>query len=371
MTFQETFPTLLPEDLDGQSWYGFIEAGQEEYEIRVVYATAAPERSFECDNFLAELMVDYRDMIKHRLLNAPDLNTFLSDLKNIVEQVLSTQHKLVLPPPAFYNTVLKHIDEIGWERVVRIDEKLRTLAFNVTDSRDRKHELELHLKPAYPQQPPVCAVDCPRPLELDWSPNSNLASILQQFEALLERFQTHWEVMEDLDENTWVLEPSVTSYALSERRIALGNHCSLQLTIDPERPREVPDWHFMGADRVVTPLQDKLNARVQEDWDVSRLPRENLETIMELEFPEKSETRDDATVECGICYAYDFEGLKPGGPDKVCNTCGRPFHGVCVLEWFSGMEGLRRSMSTIFGTCPYCAGAMTLDTSKVRMPKVD
>lgn len=68
--------------------------------------------------------------------------------------------------------------------------------------------------------------------------------------------------------------------------------------------------------------------------DVKKLPRENLEVLLELEggFPSPISTnRDDINVGCGICYSFRFEGQVP---DQLCShtKCQQPFHRACLYE---------------------------------------
>jgi hypothetical protein len=68
--------------------------------------------------------------------------------------------------------------------------------------------------------------------------------------------------------------------------------------------------------------------------DVKKLPRENLEVLLELEggFPSPISTnKDDINVGCGICYSFRFEGQVP---DQLCShaKCQQPFHRACLYE---------------------------------------
>ena len=45
-------------------------------------------------------------------------------------------------------------------------------------------------------------------------------------------------MLDDIDANTWVLEPDKPKRSDLTRRIALGNYCSLQIEVNAEHPRE-------------------------------------------------------------------------------------------------------------------------------------
>jgi E3 ubiquitin-protein ligase FANCL len=75
----------------------------------------------------------------------------------------------------------------------------------------------------HPRTAPVCTTDLPQALALRWDPvRSTLANVVQQFEDTLQGYQALWAVLEDIDRNTWVLEPERPTLATSIRRIALG-----------------------------------------------------------------------------------------------------------------------------------------------------
>ena len=91
--------------------------------------------------------------------------------------------------------------------------------------------------------------------------------------------------------------------------------------------------------------------------------------------------------ECAICYTYRLPLAGPdtgdGGssamatepaandpsvpaagriPDEVCGgvQCGRSFHRNCLVEWLRSVPGHRQSFGTLFGTCPYCTGKISV-----------
>lgn len=69
-------------------------------------------------------------------------------------------------------------------------------------------------------------------------------------------------------------------------------------------------------------------------WDKTRFPRENLESLLELAdgFPSPTAVaKDTMHIECGICYAFRYEGQVP---DQICGhaKCQRPYHRLCLYE---------------------------------------
>ena len=81
--------------------------------------------------------------------------------------------------------------------------------------------------------------------------------------------------------------------------------------------------------------------------------RENLQKILEIEFPVKClEKEDDMSMNCIICYSFRMEDQTP---DKVCGNdkCRKAFHPKCLLDWLRAAAG-RQSFDTFFGSCPNC-----------------
>ena len=82
---------------------------------------------------------------------------------------------------------------------------------------------------------------------------------------VLERFLTSLCCRE-----AWVLEPDKATRAHTFRRIALGKHCSLLLTLNPTSPREVPpELIVLGPESAARSFQNLLHDK-SAAWDVSR-----------------------------------------------------------------------------------------------------
>jgi hypothetical protein len=221
-------------------------------------------------------------------------------------------------PPAFYSTLRAELDEVGWRHVSSLADDLSHLTLKASDIAGRFHELRLSFPPAYPAAAPIATADLPTAFELRWplggggsgsDCSGGLGAVLVQFEAALAQHQQLWDSLDDLDANAWVIEPTsaprrcarpevlpllcccaglvmraacwcsngaalpsklvaaqAANYANASvcvaprsavyRRVALGNHVSLALTLDPAHPGQLPlDCRFMGSDRAVAPLR--------------------------------------------------------------------------------------------------------------------
>lgn len=55
-------------------------------------------------------------------------------------------------------------------------------------------------------------------------------------------------MLDEIDSNTWVLEPEHPSRSCTSRRIALGNNAFIHIDLNPANPRLLPECRFMGAD---------------------------------------------------------------------------------------------------------------------------
>uniref|UniRef100_A0A2K6BBD8 E3 ubiquitin-protein ligase FANCL n=1 Tax=Macaca nemestrina TaxID=9545 RepID=A0A2K6BBD8_MACNE len=247
-------------------------------------------------------------------------------------------------------------------RLVYVDTCFSTIKLKAEDASGREHLITLKLKAKYPAESPDCFVDFPVPFSASWAPQSSLISIYSQFLAAIESLKAFWDVMDEIDEKTWVLEPEKPPRSATARRIALGNNVSINIEVDPRHPTMLPECFFLGADHVVKPLGIKLSRNIHL-WDPENSVLQNLKDVLEIDFPARAILeKSDFTMDCGICYAYQLDGAIP---DQVCDNsqCGQPFHQICLYEWLRGLLTSRQSFNIIFGECPYCSKPITLKMS--------
>uniref|UniRef100_A0A8D1LLU0 E3 ubiquitin-protein ligase FANCL n=2 Tax=Sus scrofa TaxID=9823 RepID=A0A8D1LLU0_PIG len=244
-------------------------------------------------------------------------------------------------------------------RLVHVDTCFSTIKLKAEDASGREHLITVKLKAKYPAEPPDCIVDFPVSFSVSWTPQSSLISIHSQFLEALESLKAFWDVMDEIDEKTWVLEPEKPTRSATARRIALGNNSSINIEVDPRHPTMLPECCFLGADHVVKPLGIKLSRNIHL-WDPENSLLQNLKDVLEIDFPARAILeKSDFSMDCGICYAYQLDGVIP---DQVCDNaqCGQSFHQVCLYEWLRGLLTSRQSFNTIFGECPYCSKLITL-----------
>ncbi|KFO18501.1 E3 ubiquitin-protein ligase FANCL [Fukomys damarensis] len=132
------------------------------------------------------------------------------------------QELCVLPLSSqFYSVLIEDIETLGWDKIVYVDACFSTIKLKAEDASGREHLITVKLKAKHPAESPDCFVDFPVPFSVSWTPQSSLISIHSQFLAALESLKAFWDVMDEIDEKTWVLEPQKPTRSATARRIAL------------------------------------------------------------------------------------------------------------------------------------------------------
>jgi E3 ubiquitin-protein ligase FANCL len=370
--------TLLP---DGDGGYlGYLTASGERFAFRVHVGG-----SFTCFDGCPQLraaLTGHEDELMRRLQRSADANSFLAELTELLEREREQDSAdkgasatSQLPSTAFYELLVSELDAVGWGLLVSVSPALDELQLQIEDAAGRAHVLELAIPSDYPRSPPRARASLPVPFELRWTSDASttaeaaaaaaaagqsplshsLCNAIAQFRAALARHQQLWDVLDDLDAHTWVLEPKNPTRDCATRRIAIGDHCSLQLEVHIGAPTSLPELQFLGADRVIAPLRQALNANLSR-WSPERSVRLNLAAVLERDFPTRqlaAETgsADDYSVECAICYSYHLDGAVP---ECACDGCSKPFHKACLTEWLRALPTTQQSFNRLFGECPYC-----------------
>ncbi|XP_066863667.1 E3 ubiquitin-protein ligase FANCL isoform X4 [Kogia breviceps] len=352
------FPLLLPQNRAKTVYEGFISAQGRDFHLRILLPKDLQLRNARllCSWQLKAVLNGYHHIVQQRMQHSPDLMSFIVELKMVLEVALKNKKELYVlpPPPQFYSSLIEEIGTLGWDKLVYVDTCFSTIKLKAEDASGREHLITVKLKAKYPAESPDCIVDFPVSFSVSWTPQSSLISIHSQFLAALESLKAFWDVMDEIDEKTWVLEPEKPTRSATARRIALGNNTSINIEVDPRHPTMLPECCFLGADHVVKPLGIRLSRNIHL-WDPENSLLQNLKDVLEIDFPARAILeKSDFSMDCGICYAYQLDGALP---DQVCDNsqCGQPFHQICLYEWLRGLLTSRQSFNVIFGECPYCS----------------
>ncbi|XP_056147734.1 E3 ubiquitin-protein ligase FANCL isoform X2 [Lampris incognitus] len=358
-------PMLLPMNKEKTVYDGFITVQERDFRMRILLP---PDRQLKqarlhCCWQLQHLLRGYEHIVKQRLQHAADLGSFILELKTVLEAVLKGQpESRSIPPPQYYSRLISEMEELGWNNLLFIDTEFRMVRLKANDSAGRQHVLTVKLKSKHPAEAPECSADLPIPLPITWTPQSTLGQLHKQFLLVLESLEEFWEVLDEIDSKTWILEPEKPSRADTMRRIAIGNNMSIKVEVDPRHPKMLPESCLLGADHAVTPLKNKLNANMHL-WNPDASVLHNLQDVLEIEFPSPAtHQKSSFSTECGICYSYRLESEIP---DQVCNDprCGQPFHQACLYEWLRALSSSRQSFNIVFGECPYCSKPISVKMS--------
>ncbi|KAL1785553.1 E3 ubiquitin-protein ligase FANCL [Sigmodon hispidus] len=194
--------------------------------------------------------------------HSPDLMSFLIELKKTLEVALKNRKELYIQPPShsFYTDLLNEIGAVGWDKLVCVYTSFSTVKVKAEHASGRKHVITVKLKVKHPREPPDCIVDFSVPFSISWTPQSSLVNVHNQFLVALESLKAFWHVMNETDEETWVLEAEKPPWSITTCRLALGPNVSINIDIDPKHPTMLPEFCFLGA--VIKPLGIKLSGNI-------------------------------------------------------------------------------------------------------------
>lgn len=361
MELMAEFPCLLPQDVDGLHFDGYIPVCNELYRLEI--QLPAPDRlcdaKVNCDWKLQRVFSNFKDAITQRLKQCESLVSFVKELQMIAERQIESESNQSQDSAKFCHHLISHVESLGWNRLVYINQTFTELHLQYTDAGGRNHIIKLSVGNQYPEEAPRYSVELPEKFDLHWTSQSNLKEIYEQLKRAVDSYQEFWNMMSEIDMNTWVLEPEKPTYGARHRRIAISTSVSVQISVDPAHPRALPECKFLGSDQAIGPVKRNMNDNIQS-WDEGHSLLENLQLLLGVAFPSPTNTKkEEFSVECGICYAYRMEAEIP---DEICNDtrCAQAFHKTCLIEWLRALPSSRQSFNTIFGNCPYCEKAMTV-----------
>ncbi|KAG5211509.1 hypothetical protein JEQ12_013938 [Ovis aries] len=223
-TLLRQFPLFLPQNRAKTVYEGFISAQGRDFHLRLLLPKDLQLRNARllCSWQLKAVLNGYHHIVQQRMQQSPDLVSFMMELKMLLEVALKNKKEpyVLPPPPKFYSSLIGEIRALGWDKLVYVDPCFSPIKLKA-DVSGREHLITVKLKAKYPAESPDCVVDFPVPFSVSWTPQSSLISIYSQFLAALESLKTFWDVMDEIDEKTWVLEPEKPTRSATARRIVL------------------------------------------------------------------------------------------------------------------------------------------------------
>ena len=216
-------PGMVPEcgKDEGDAYMGFVQVKGRECLARVWQDGEGVH--LEVDPELSRVLYSVQAAVRQRLERSADVHEFLVEFKDILERLSVGDSSASVPPRAdAMRCIVEEIDEIGWERVVSVDEQVQTVALAIDDEAGRQHHVEFSFPADYPARAPDMRVATPRPFMLHWERGSSLRDAVSQFKGFLSAFQRFWDVIDDIDQHLWVLEPERPSRDTCLRRFVIG-----------------------------------------------------------------------------------------------------------------------------------------------------
>ncbi|CAG8582337.1 12858_t:CDS:2 [Funneliformis mosseae] len=336
----QIFPLLMLADVDGLSYKGFITV-----KIQLENIKSLKNAKLHGSPELKRLLFGHEKALKQRLEQCSTLTEFF-------ESIMTSVKREPIPGESYYSTLLTELDGIGWDKLESLDPLLKILTLTLNDSSGRKHKISISLPFSYPQKPLTVRADLPPSTSKIPNPTTSFNEVISFYLKEFEKFQEIWSMLDDIDANTWVLEPDKPKRCDISRRIALGNHCSLYVKLDELNPKKICDYTLFGAENFIAPLKTNLSKNFN-NWNLSFTVRQNLEKILEIHFPSpETSSASDFNVACGICYSYRLDDVIP---DQTCSNtkCGQPFHQVCLYEWLRAVPSTTQIYNRLRGDCPY------------------
>jgi len=311
----------------------------------------AVSRGLEASPSLCRRLVGLKEMVNQRL------NHDSRSTKEIAGDILDIADKQCASQACYLMWLVKEIQVVGWSKLVSVSNDLRLIEFIVCDSSRREHNLGMGFRGNFPAIEVIVSADIPGNEKTKSAHPPDLSLLVSQFQGRLGKYLVLWEMLEDLDKNTWVLDPIDNLKSTLYRRIFIGKHICIQITLSLDHPKSMCECEFFGAESSVSSLRENYH-RGFLSWNTCISVRENLEKILDIEFPLKTIETTHMQDECGVCYCVQLpsETGQVLFPDKICENekCRKCFHVSCLNEWLRALTTTHYSYDSIFGKCPYC-----------------
>ncbi|XP_077493577.1 E3 ubiquitin-protein ligase Fancl [Amblyomma americanum] len=357
------FPLLLPMNDSCTEYKGFLKILDEDFFVHLSVGDVHNPDTYclSGDWDLQQIIISSGKNFDELFSKCKSASHFLMEFCNLMEMVLQSRkkHRTFDPAPEVFSRIMADLEQCGWENLEHLSTSGDEIHLKHIDQKKRKHLLKIRFSEAFPVEEPMVESDLPVPLEFYWNSDQALKAVYDKFKEEVEKFQDFWAVMDDLDSNSWVLDPTSPRHCDCYRRVALGNNVSVAVVVQPRAPRMFPRLEFCGPHRPVSAHEESVEEN-KSKWNCSELITTNLASLLGMELPSKlcAEPPEDVDCACGICYSYLLEGHIP---DKLCQNsrCNKPFHQSCLAEWMRSLPTVRQNFNMFFGECPYCSEPMS------------
>ncbi|CAJ0639119.1 10746_t:CDS:2 [Entrophospora sp. SA101] len=213
------FPLVLPLDRDCLSYQGFITIKKCEFFIKILLdknnAPALRNAKIYGSPEFKQLIFGHDKILKQRLEQCYNINEFFIDLKDLLEHLMIKEKEEVMPPGIYYSSLLSELDKIGWDKLELLDPSLKSLVLRLNHSSGRQHKINITLPFSYPKSPLIIQAEIPSEIQLN---------CIFDLNEEIEKFQEFWSMLDDVDQNTWILEPDKPKRNDLIRRIALADY---------------------------------------------------------------------------------------------------------------------------------------------------
>ncbi|KAF8781589.1 E3 ubiquitin-protein ligase FANCL like protein [Argiope bruennichi] len=261
----EQFDQIMPLDYSGNEVSGYIKAMNEEFYIHlIIQENVYPKKvSLKGCEKLYEVLKPILDGLEQNLHHIDTITEMLYEIQNALEQQIRARGpNQSIDGHAEYKYFFEQLQECGWDKVHFISPDFHELQLKAVDDSDREHILKIWIPDKFPNEEPKYESDLPQEFQYRWLPGDTLLNMFIVFQETLNMYAEFWNIMDELDKNTWILEPEVTSRKDCKRRIALASGVSLLLVINPLMPTSIPTCHYLGPERIVEPMRSKFNKNI-------------------------------------------------------------------------------------------------------------
>lgn len=334
---------------------------------------------------------------KDRLENFKSARALAVGIQNFVNEISANPQNQILDSvreSALPLLLMKHLDSIGWDRVLNVNEDLSRIQMRSVDCSDRQHIFDVLINPGYPLVCPTVQANLPIQIIIPWVKTSDLRLIISVVDSVIQKYEGLFQELSEIDSQTWVLEPAQATFNTSSRRLAIERSCSIVLDINIEKPRDICAMTFFGPAARTNSFQVSLNKNLHL-WSTDRSLKNNIEIVLGFQLPSRkieSSDQEKLSEECGICYTYSIAAatgdvssssslaniphfrpsmstsnlstVRPAVsvPDRACSNvkCCKNYHFSCLSEWLHSLPTSKISFGAIYGSCPYCQEAISV-----------